>query len=87
MFAIEPSKQKQFDASARWSMPDQTRGDHSGIVEDERVADVEKIFELEEFMMFDRLTARIEHHQSGSVARLDRALRNQLLGQFVIKIR
>ena len=85
MSRVELSEQKELDASAARTMTDQSRGDHSRVVEDQRIADVEKFSELEKSAMADRLRSRIEHHQSRGVSRFERLLCDQFFGQFIVK--
>ena len=59
---------------------------HTGIVEHQAVARLQVLHKIAEMAVLQRARAAVHDHQPGSVARLDRRLRNQLLRQIVIKV-
>ena len=61
-------------------------GQDLGIIENQAVPRPEKGRDLAEYVMLDRPAFPPKHEQPAAVARLERRLRDQLLGQVIVKI-
>ena len=80
-------KQQNFaGAAAGLPMPQQTRRQHPGIVQDQAVAGVQILRQVVEMPVLHRAGALVQHQQAGAVPPLQRRLGDQLLWKIKIEI-
>ena len=72
---------------AAGTLADQSRGDHAGLVDHQRVAGVQIVDDVVKMPVLDAVVPPVQHHQPAVIPRLHRRLRNALLRQIIHKIR
>ena len=83
---IQPLQKQDFHLSAVFRKAENPRGQHARIVPYKQIARFEKIGQIVKMHMSDFVRAAVVYQQAGSVPRLHGRLRDELFGQFVIKI-
>ena len=85
---VAPVDQQQHlaGAAARHTLAQQTGRQHTGIVEDQTVARMEILRQIEKVPVLPRAGGLIQHQQAGGITPLDGRLGDQLLGQVEIKV-
>ena len=67
-------------------MPEEARGQHARIVENQAIARAQERGEFAKMAVFERPRGAVENQHAGSVALGGRLLRDQFLGKLVIEI-
>ncbi len=62
------------------------RGHHAGLVRDHEVARLEVVHDVVEVPVLDAAVVAVQHEQPAGVPRLRRLLRDELLGEVVVKV-
>ena len=83
----EVAQQQHFDCTAGAAVAEQARREHTRIVEHKAVIRAQKLRQLVKMVVGDGAGRFIQRQQPGSIAALERRLRDELLRQVKIKIR
>ena len=87
MGGIQAAQQEDLHlAPCLGTVANQAGRQHTCIVEDKGITGHQKFLEVIEMLVQDSLVLGVQHHETGSIARLNGSLGNALLRQVVVKI-
>ena len=86
LFSPVDEQQHLTGAASRQTLPQQTGGQHPGIVQDQAVTGVQEVRQLVEMVMLPGTGVPVQSHEPGTVPPLQRRLGDQFLRELVVKI-